>query len=883
MKKIQQLENSRRLALAWYGNCEVECEDYDLMATENEQMVSLVDHIYEIKGSDSSMPIYYSAYTDHIHDTGVTPTLTHLKCGRAYYIVLKKGNAEFEIPGLECTDSESMDDPVRRLTSECPAEFTPTPTKTKTKTPTPTATKTKTPTKTKTKTETNTKTKTKTETPTETKTPTKTKTPSQSKTPTPSKSESYVQGPEPKYSISGNIAETYTEYDASRQETTGTLTLSGKENLESLTMKVKTFTADALSAWTFGGGALEENTDYDILDADTLDFVLSNTLLASETSNKNFNITLEFTGVGSSKSANGDDLYQPVVKTKTISATIYDKKISATNLSVGTGSSTNKANASSSISHTKLNRSLHAWMVQKQKTGDYEVISGEDFADNVLTENGNAQLTLDLNNVDVAKWFPINLKLQARGDHETDQSKSYETFYNSGVNYANAGQVTPLIEKTDSIEITPGFNITGATVENAEAKTFSISQTITMLPNVVESPDPSDGVQIGLTKAFLKSVKLTSIEATGTPEEQATAKGAWEMDKGSGYAPLPDDNTDISDLNNVKFRLAAGKNAGTYNLTATFTGLTVTETPIVITLMLNGEIIATEGPLVIEDLWVGFAKVDAVSWSFSEFYEARGAESEAFEFVLDGVAAYNMAAAAANKQSIGTGSGETMTVTQDMIDGIMFMGMFLTNPWTANNKPSIEPLDDLVGATIVKDGETFKILYTADYNYTKFTIIDENFTTESFDFAPLISHVLIVKSTSKPTLSDGDTPSEILETAFNIPNEMSLVCNDEWNYDSDLSYLVFDGNKPHKFTGSYNATTDEAKNSGLKARGDDKSPWLGANMSMAANGQNTFDSKGGANEALKIKEFYYIKASTSADENPTRIKFGDGTPKGSHC
>ena len=72
MKKIQQLENSRRLALAWYGNCEVECEDYDLMATENEQMVSLVDHIYEIKGSDSSMPIYYSAYTDHIHDTGNT-------------------------------------------------------------------------------------------------------------------------------------------------------------------------------------------------------------------------------------------------------------------------------------------------------------------------------------------------------------------------------------------------------------------------------------------------------------------------------------------------------------------------------------------------------------------------------------------------------------------------------------------------------------------------------------------------------------------------------------------------------------------------------------------------------------------------------------------
>ena len=79
-----------------------------------------------------------------------------------------------------------------------------------------------------------------------------------------------------------------------------------------------------------------------------------------------------------------------------------------------------------------------------------------------------------------------------------------------------------------------------------------------MLPNVVSpAPDPSDGVQIGLTKAFLKSVTLTSIVGTGTTEEQATAKGAWEMDKGSGYAPLPDDGTDISNLNNVKFRLAA--------------------------------------------------------------------------------------------------------------------------------------------------------------------------------------------------------------------------------------------------------------------------------------------------------------------------------------
>ena len=872
MKKITQLENSRRLALAWYGNCETECEDYDLMATENEVMVSLVDHIYEIKGSDSSMPIYYSAYTDHIHDTGVTPTLTHLKCGRAYYIVLKKGTSEFKIAGLECTDSETMDDPIRRLTSECPTESTPTPTKTKT----PTPTKTKTPTPTNTKTLTNTKTPTKTETPTKSKTLTK--------TPTQSKSESYEAGPEPKFTIAGNISENYIEYDATRQETTKTLTLSGKENLESLTMKVKTFNTDALSAWTYNGSALEDATDYNILNADTLDFVLSNTLLASENADKNFNIQLEFTGVGSSKTPLGENLFDPLIKSKTLSALIYDKKVSASDITLTQNNQTNIINISSTLSHTKLERSLHKWSVQKQQTGEYVTISGDDFSDNIQTTSGSASLTLDSNNIDIGRWFPINLKLQAHGEHETDQDSSYETFYNSGVNYAKVGQTTSLVEKTKSISIESSFNLTNVSMVDGESSIFSISQQETMSPNVSELPNPSTGVDVGITKAWLRKVELLNITATGTQEEQITTKAAWQMDKGEGYSAIPTDfPIDISDISSLKFRLAAGTEAGEYNLNASFKAYRVADdSPISITLNLNGKIIATEGPLVIEDLWIGFAKVDASAWSFSEFYEARGAESEAFAFELDAVSGYNQAAAAASKPKIGTGSGETMIVTQDMIDGILFMQMFLVNPWTANSKPSIEPLSLLKGAPIVKDGETFTIHYTADYSYTKFTIIDENFTTESFDFASLISHALIVKSTEKPSLSDGTTPNQIFESAFNIPNEMSLVCDNEWNYDSDKSYLVFDGNKPHRFTGSY-STEHEAKNSGITARDENKSPWLGAKMSMAANGANTFDSKGGANEALKIKEFYFIEKITATDSEPTRIKFGDGSPKGTHC
>ena len=83
-------------------------------------------------------------------------------------------------------------------------------------------------------------------------------------------------------------------------------------------------------------------------------------------------------------------------------------------------------------------------------------------------------------------------------------------------------------------------------------------------------------------------------------------------------------------------------------------------------------------PFEITDLWIGFAKVDSVAWSFSKFYEARGAESEAYEFVLDGVTGYNQAGKDLGKPKIGTGSGETMTVTQDMVDGIMLMGVSLS-------------------------------------------------------------------------------------------------------------------------------------------------------------------------------------------------------------
>ena len=90
--------------------------------------------------------------------------------------------------------------------------------------------------------------------------------------------------------------------------------------------------------------------------------------------------------------------------------------------------------------------------------------------------------------------------------------------------------------------------------------------------------------------------------------------------------------------------------------------------------------------------------------------------------------------------------------------------------------------------------------------------------------------------------------------------------------------LIFFGNKEHKFTDVW-STESLATQSGLINKDDaNKTPWLGGKMSLSANASNIIDSAGGTNNIFSIKEFYFQKVG---QESP--IKFGDGTPKGTHC
>mgnify|MGYP001170928083 CR=1 FL=1 len=293
------------------------------------------------------------------------------------------------------------------------------------------------------------------------------------------------------------------------------------------------------------------------------------------------------------------------------------------------------------------------------------------------------------------------------------------------------------------------------------------------------------------------------------------------------------------------------------------------------------EVSVDDSPLVINNLWIAFAKVDPVAWYFSDFLEVRGAEAE-------NVTSYDVNGDVAefNKYNDDIIQNNTKFDKTKHIDSDGY------NPFSSTKNGFIEEYfstyEEMIDAfhdTVVfrvegEDREAkFVIDFVAEFDYTKFKIIDENFTEEGFTFDKTISHAFLVKSSTKPSASDGSTPNDIFETSFNADGEISLKCGDTWNYDANpKTNLIFLGNKEHKFTDVW-STESLATQSGLTNKDDDnKTPWLGGKMSLSANASNTIDSVLGTNNVFSIKEFYFQKVG---QDSP--IKFGDGNPKGSHC
>ena len=857
MKTLQQNTEYKTIGLGWFGLCHEEdgyiCEDFEL-STTNEQ-VQKIDHVYEVSGEDSSRPVFFSTYANHVHE-GVENSLTHLKCGRAYYVVLKKGEGELDIPGFFFTDSKTTE--KYNLTDECYVAPTPT------ATPTPS--------------------------------------PSPSQTPT----FTFAPGEAPVLNITGNKVISYTEY-TTPSDSEITLAVSD-QNVDTITLEVSETNKEF---WTYNNQPITNSGNYTITNGNHV-FKLNENLLAAENSDKNYNLTLKFTATASEDETSGVK-YQDVVKNITLQGKVFDRKvIVGHNFTINADSKLNTFSVAGTINHTRCPNSLYKWTTQKTADSD-EITIIEDFGVTELTGGGNKNVSFDLDleteehlafftsvsdNITSEK-FKAYFTLSAYGIHQTVRDTNYETYQGSNQTYSIEGQVTPIDSFMDDggYEVFhPDFFIQGEANTGTRAnKIYTLNQSVTMAPGVSTSASPSGGVRAVLVRHWVKEAKLVSV--TAQDSSHGDSLDAWEMTNLSdvpdvdassaslSWLPASSDsnaNKNVMDVANFDFRLKSGlTEANNYNIKATFEGTTIKDHDITITLNLNGEVIATPGPLVINDLWISFAKVDPVAWFFSDFLEVRGAEAE-------NVTSYDVNGDVAefNKYNDDIIQNNTKFDKTKHIDSDGY------NPFSSTKNGFIEEYfstyEEMIDAfhdTVVfrvegEDREAkFVIDFVAEFDYTKFKIIDENFTEEGFTFDKTISHAFLVKSSTKPSASDGSTPNDIFETSFNADGEISLKCGDTWNYDANpKTNLIFLGNKEHKFTDVW-STESLATQSGLTNKDDDnKTPWLGGKMSLSANASNTIDSVLGTNNVFSIKEFYFQKVG---QDSP--IKFGDGNPKGSHC
>lgn len=134
MATLIQNSTSENSFFVWYGSCEDDpCEAFSL--TEHTSVIkSALELSHTGSGSaawQASLPLFLQPFTE-------------LKCGHCYFIILKRGFSNLDVPGL--TIAGSTDDNYGMLTQSCITPPTPTPTPTPEPTPTPTPTPSPTPT-----------------------------------------------------------------------------------------------------------------------------------------------------------------------------------------------------------------------------------------------------------------------------------------------------------------------------------------------------------------------------------------------------------------------------------------------------------------------------------------------------------------------------------------------------------------------------------------------------------------------------------------------------------------------------------------------------------------------------------------------------------------
>ena len=172
-------------------------------------------------------------------------------------------------------------------------------------------------------------------------------------------------------------------------------------------------------------------------------------------------------------------------------------------------------------------------------------------------------------------------------------------------------------------------------------------------------------------------------------------------------------------------------------------------------------------------------------------------------------------------------------------------------------------------------GAKFVIDFVAEFDYTKFKIIEDGFATPiqaEIDEEKLFdtSHVMLVKSDSKP-IYGADGYSQTIATAF-AAGEMVLKCGDAQNYEDSAenqTYIEFDCSGT-KFKLLPRGIEDATLNN-QRIDGQDEKEWHGASNTFLWT--STKMSNVGDNNPSLIDEFYFVKP------NGDKVKFGDGNQK----
>jgi hypothetical protein len=864
MDTIQQLEDNKKIAILWYGQCGVDCEDYVL--ADNTEQADKIDHIYEI-ADDETQTIFYSSYSSHIHGN---QDLTTLQCGHAYYVVLKKGNDTLEIPNVTIANAGISD--AGKVSPDCvlkpDLDFI-------------------------------------------------TLEPNQPHdlklrltvditdliAPCAANSWKYMIYTGGEDETDDYDGKTYGPYNGSNISNGGAdgrlhaIVVSPKvdDTAGGLWYKVKIWGVDAdgvrsteepdqeLTTYLpWPGGSLQitgtVNVQYN-------EYEGPSSASSAQSFSGNSALVKSIYLVKPSMNSGGDDTninryqysinntntwvdYDSVANDNSVQLNFSDKIYWRLKSDISAGAeSTDSTSYNSKMTIKYIDQLDEVYYVESNLSGK---VYNQRITITSLTDNRNNTTTLKVNLFTASKF---KYKLEKLTAQNGTVEKTYTDY---GTTLSSTTQTINTLTMIQDAEFGPGwYQVTAQAWNNsrkvsdvdAVEKTYinwataTLSATNSVSDSYAENAGPSEGLPVTVSASWIDE---TSVEFNGLADSK------WEYQIGTGaWTALTDTKVNLpmsavsgnqSSLNTFKVRMKAGLTEASYNEQINWFATGKDTTSPTDTTTLNGTVSEpVVGPKV---MWLAFSENGNTSGKYSPFYEIEVSEQD--KVFLDN-GDYIQGAPGATY-----GEGTTLNMTPT------FSAPFSHNPFGAFTPFKAETLeqyggvDAFHGKTVAKDNATGKFYVPMDLEYTTFKFKDTDHETQILSWMTSSSttnlvEVLITESPTQPNI-DALSSTDIA-SAFNSPS-LSLKCNDTWNGDlsSNKTKLVIvrdnDG-IPEPFNYGALGSSVPILNSGK---------WNGAGTAFMNNNALT------TVKSPKIMYFYFEKSSSG-----TKVKFSEGNPSGSHC